>query len=106
MSDGRTTKINPNTSKTKTQQTHMGLIGRRKAHLDPPHGSQLTRLTRQTWRRKSQQRVHEIGQCIIGRCHDVEEEAKQLATSVNLAVMQLRGNTGNLSTRIALGVRL
>jgi hypothetical protein len=50
--------------------------------------------------------VHESGQRIIGRGHDVEEEAKQLTTSINLAVMQLRGNTGNLSTRIALGVRL
>jgi hypothetical protein len=62
--------------------------------------------TRQTWRQKSQQRVHEIGQWIIGRRHDVEEEAKQLATSVNVAVMWLRGNTGNLSMRIALVVRL
>jgi hypothetical protein len=106
MSNGSTTEINTNTSKTKTQQTHTGLIGRRKAHLEPPHGSQLTRLTRQTWGRKFPQRVHESGQWIVRRRHYVEEEAKQLATSVNLAVMRLRGNTGNLSTRIALGVPL
>jgi hypothetical protein len=36
----------------------------------------------------------------------VREEAKQLNTSVNPAVMQARAEEENFSTRIALGVRL